>query len=432
MRNTYGRISFLSNSTVAVTGRMIWRHRKTVRGLLTQLRQLGQTPHDLPLLLALQEGLRKSILKVEQRILVIKAKVGMRKRELKTARLSKEAARKLKKSMQRRFEDLENYQAMLVALKTIGDGIAHCYFATHDLRTLSMKESPGFITGKRGASLEVKSLRAVIRHGMPAVLCDLTNTLRYGDIAYPSGGGAPNVIEVKSGKVDENSEQMAKLRNVLDYLRTDSGSGVYGGSQPIRRIQLTRDFEFCHAALNSVINAAYQDPAGFTSVHVEPGLWYAAMLPSDEDYDSRFDKVLAPILRQCSQPTAFYLNVHKDVWAAHTPYALSIADVEHVLDFMEGSLSLFVILDLAVLANELAKHGLEATFHQREPHVVILRGDIISERGLQEMHVGSHMFFRIAMEFVSVSSFALVTADYLKKVLSDKELLASFTGEPQE
>ena len=295
-----------------------------------------------------------------------------------------------------------------------------------------MKESPGFITGKKGASLEVKSLRAVIRRGMPAVLCDLTNTLRYGDIAYPSRGGAPNFIEVKSGKVDEHSEQMAKLRNVLDYLRTDRGAGVYGESQPIRRIELTRDFEFCRVALNDVINAAYRDPAHFTSVQVEPGLWYAAMLPSDENYDSRFDRLLAPVLRQCSKPTAFYLNVHKDAWSAHAPYTLSIDEVEHILDFMEGSLSLFVILDLAVLASELAKHDLEATFHQDQPHAVTLRGGIISEHGLQEMRLGSHMFFRIAMEFVSVSSFALVTADYIKKVLADKELLPSFTGEPQE
>jgi hypothetical protein len=411
---------------------MIWRRRKTVRGLLTQLRRLAQTPHNLSLLLELQEGLRKSVLSGERRVLAIKADLANRKRELRAARLGKDAARKLKATIQRRFADLEDYQAMLVALKTIGDGIAHCYFASHDLRTLSVKEPPGFITGKKGASLEVKSLRMVIRRGIPAVLCDLTNTLRYGDIVYPSRGGAPNFIEVKSGKANEHSEQMAKLRNVADYLRTDRGTGVYGGSQPIRRIELTRDFVSCHASLNNVINAAYRDPARFTSVQIESGLWYAAMLPNDENHESRFDQIIAPILQQCSKPTFFYLNVHKDVWSAHEPYTLSIHDVEHVLDFMEGSLSLFVILDLAVLSNELAKHDLEATFHQDQQHAVILRGGIISEHGLHELHLGSHMFLRIAMEFVSVSSFALVTADYLKQLLADEEVVRSFKRESQE
>lgn len=408
---------------------MIWLYRKTVGRLIGDLRSLEEDPGNLLLLLGLQERLRATIIRGEKRIKTLKVRIGADKRLLRARRLPRGDARALKARIKRQYDALENYQAFLLALRAIGDAIAYCYFHCHDLRTLSVRENPGFISGKKGARLELKSLRMTIRQGSAAVLCDITNTLRYGDIAVPTGE-APLIIEVKSGHaVDPNSPQLQKLKKVAEYLHTDKSDEVYGLQGQFRRIELPFFFSYRIRDLNELISAAYENQARFSVTNVEDGLWYAAMLPSDQTFQERFDEHLGPVVKQCTKALAFYLNVHKTGWAAFRPYTLSIRNAEHLMDFMQGSLGLFVLLDAALLEKALQAHGYEVGIDLSNERVLTLRSEALKRRGLEGLQLGWHFFYRLPLEFVSLESFARVTDAYVNTLLADPEIVAGLGGD---
>lgn len=399
-------------------------YRRRLTKLISDLRRLENDKARLSLLLELQRQLRGAILQAEKRILSVKTKLAENKRVLRSARLQKSAARALKDEINRRHDELEGYQALLRGYRAIGDGIAHCYFQAHDLRTLAIRENPGFISGKAGAKLEIQTLSKIIENKRAAVLCDITNTLRYGDIAVVTGD-APMFLEMKSGRsrTDQDQSQLEKIRHVVEYLHTDKGRDIYGLPGEFRRVTLPFYFDNHVDRVNDLIVRTYKDPSQFLSEEVEKGLWYCAMLPNDQEVSTRFDAVLRPILDRCVLPDLALLNAAKPNWDSFYPYSLTLRDPNHVIDFMQGSLFLYVIADIEELRKLYASLGYTAKIDLGGLSPIRLVPSELRPGGFQgELQLGIRTFNMLPMEFLSLSSFARVTVQYIATAMQHPEI----------
>lgn len=78
-------------------------------------------------------------------------------------------------------------------LRQMGDSIAFSYFNKYDLKLLCWKQSAGFISGKKGLDKELKIFKSYFESGEFAILNDITNSLRFGDITI-SKNGKPDII----------------------------------------------------------------------------------------------------------------------------------------------------------------------------------------------------------------------------------------------
>jgi len=141
---------------------MIEQYKEELGSLKDELDYLLNNQDDLDALYKYQIHLIKCIKEIETKI-----------RELK-----------------RNTEDPKPAQILLSIFKSFGDSVAFGYLDTHDLKQLSFnlenekhKNKSGFISGKKGFDFELEILQVIIyNHNIPAMLCDITNSLRYGDI----------------------------------------------------------------------------------------------------------------------------------------------------------------------------------------------------------------------------------------------------------
>jgi len=109
----------------------------------------------------------------------------------------------------------------------LGDSLAFLYIDRFALKqtffnvqNANPKQSGGFISGKFGLVGELSLLTNAISSGVPAVLCDLTNVIRYGDICL-LGANDPVPIEVKSSKKKDSrgKRQNKKLQALSNFLK---------------------------------------------------------------------------------------------------------------------------------------------------------------------------------------------------------------------
>ena len=74
--------------------------------------------------------------------------------------------------------------------------LKHTLYSTENTNP---KQDAGFIAGKEGLSNELAVIDDALEHNVPALLVDLTNTIRHGDICL-MGAADPYLIEVKASK----------------------------------------------------------------------------------------------------------------------------------------------------------------------------------------------------------------------------------------
>ena len=120
------------------------------------------------------------------------------------------------------------YRRLIVVFREIGDCLAFTYLDKYDIKPMAFKQSPGFVSGKKGTRFERRCLRRIFANGTIAILNDLTNCLRYGDLTVPVGG-MPNLMELKSGKASgwRDDRQIERLSRLSVYLTTDRVTDWY-------------------------------------------------------------------------------------------------------------------------------------------------------------------------------------------------------------
>jgi hypothetical protein len=219
-------------------------HGKTLRTLHAKLHRVRRAGFPATGLLELQSDVLHKIVRLEKRTRDLRTKRALNKKRLSGsfgARLSKAEAAEVKRSVARDEAGVNVCQCLLRLTRSIADGLAFSVLPKWDIKPLSFKETAGFISGKQGLPLELRILRELLRKGEIALLNDITNCLRHGDITVPRMP-SPAIIEVKSGSA-ENSRarrQMAKAEEIAAYLSTDVSNNWQGTGWTVTRRSLAQ------------------------------------------------------------------------------------------------------------------------------------------------------------------------------------------------
>jgi hypothetical protein len=289
--------------------------------------------------------------------------------------------------------------------RCFGDALAYVYLdkfsvkhALFEVDRWGTKEPPGMLHGKAGLRGEISLLVEAIDREIPAVLCDATNTLRYGDVCM-LGAGDPYLIEVKSSpKLNKRGKrQRAKLEKLQGFLDTDSAINFRGGTGEMRRSSLEVPERSHVEALNRCIDHATKK--GRSVLRPEAGTTYVALTGDagfDESVFSGFE----------SPPIVFMLNSDKNAraWAPYLPFILTLRDECRLLDFIEGRLFLIVCIEARVFC-ELLQH---------DGWVVQCNPD--HEYAIQCFHPPSRAYCGISGQFFARAAYEFSSLEWMAEV----------------
>lgn len=380
---------------------MIARRTSAFIRLCGLLRRIEENLDDLALVRKLNLALLKEILRDEAHILKQRATLQDLKRRLKNDRPIREEADKIRKKIEKANARIAGYFKQIFIWKCIGDGLAYAYISSFNIKhvffdTNSMlpKEDSGFLSGKAGLANEKFCLLSAISHGVPAVLCDITNVLRFGDVCL-LGAGDPYPIEVKSRKQlnQRGQRQAIKLEKLHKFLANDYATD-FRGSPEVRRTELAIPVRDHLDVLNECIRSAKLD--GYNLVCPEPGLAYWAM----------YEPGPVPPLEELAmvQPVMFILNLDKtdQNWAPYLPFVNSVRDPAAVLDFITDKLTIVVVIELPVLCDRLAMPGWTVSILEHHDLAILFEEPQSGARWA----VSRQFFGRLGFEFLSVEWFA--------------------------
>jgi hypothetical protein len=303
--------------------------------------------------------------------------------------------------MRRHERSIERYTGQLFIWRSIADGLVYAYISTFnakhaffDTTSPAPKREAGFIGGKAGLAKELGMLFSAIEHRVPAVLSDITNIIRYGDVCL-LGGDDPCPIEVKSGPVlnQRGHRQAAKLAQLEDFLKNDRAVG-FRGMPEMQRVEFGVPHHDCIADLNACIQSARYD--GWNFFCPERGLVYAAIF-EDAPIDTLFKNL------GMKRPVIFMPNAEKmdRSWAPYLPFTISIRAPLDLYDFVVGKLSLVVVVDAAVICDRLATPGWKISLVEDRNHSILLEHGSTAAK----ITISTQFFGRLGLEFISLDWF---------------------------
>ena len=294
---------------------------------------------------------------------------------------------------------IRGHQQAIYYWKAIGDGIPftycdrfalkHVYYNTHNVNE---RPDSGFISGSSGFEQELVALHKILSKGIPCVLCDLTNTIRYGDICVLIQDD-PIIIEVKSSKTKSrrNTRQRRNLRKLAEFYHTDV-SYDFKGQPLVMRVETNSSLISFESELNLCINTAYEH--GYAVSSPELGVWYIALTGDIRaNLDLAFGKV------KVGQKWVFSLNEYKlnRSWAPYLPFTLLIQTEKALYDFILGRLCLIVLLDPVVIEDIVYSMGWSPKIDIESSHPIQA-----SRKTGEHVKVSTAWFYRSVLEASSL------------------------------
>jgi hypothetical protein len=369
-----------------------------------------------------QESLIKRITYIEQRIRETKSIIAVHLGSLRTARkdvrLSKQKAAEVKAGISHLRSQVDEYKYLLAILREIGDGLAFAYINKWDIKPLSFKQPPGFISGKVGARRERSVWRTLAQQGRVAILNDLTNCLRYGDITLPLPGGKFTVVEIKpSSRQNRRSKrQLEQMEHIVEYLDTDHTDRLYGLDGDVYRMALLGDEVDLRDEINLMIEEAVE--RGCCAREVETGLIYA--VATESGYTSEAVRLLTDGQSKGEVWVAHLNNLDN---TAYYPFTLSIRNPQALYAFYEGALSITIALCKDVIARKLQAESLTLRSNDGLDDWVFEVAPIQeNDPRFGRVRIGYHLLNRIYAEFLSFQWFF----EQLIRVVSNPSLAIPF------
>ncbi len=379
---------------------MIGYYKKHIFALSDAISEIQSSPERIDLLKEFQVLLIQRILNSENKIDELKGYLNDRKRELRSSRPRKEIAKALKKKIKFYQKRINKHKWMLFVWRCFGDAIVFVYldkFAIkpflYEFGSSEEKQTAGRLAGKEGLKAELSVAFDAIAHGVPAILCDLTNCIRHGDICL-LGESDPVVIEVKSStntnlRIDRQIDAISGLH---EYLETDQSNKLFG-VQNTKRIELGVPELNYQASITQQIARAREN--GFCHQSPERGLHIFALSAINTEE-------IGEIMSRLDQPIMFFLNESKnaEAWGCYYPFVLSIDRPEELYAFLKGDVSLIVVIEFGVC--QALAHEKGWTLNYRES------GDYAFEFAEAEVekpfkfNLSRHFVVRIAHEFLSL------------------------------
>jgi len=380
------------------------------------LQVLRRNLEDLATLKDLQKLLLREVIRAEEKIRELKA-------EQNSIRgIEDSAAKKRSSYLENR---IELFRQCAYIWRCFGDAIAFLYMDKFALKqsfysteNTNEKQGAGFIAGKEGLANELLLLDSALEHNVPALLVDLTNTIRHGDICL-MGRSDPYLIEVKSSKKlnRRGRKQKRSLEKLHTFYETDIGKGLRGF--PELRRQATEMPERAYVdQINECIVEALKD--GYAVRNPERGLHYIVMTQGGPGPEKVMDSLAL------NAPWAFFLNPDKSgrAWAPYLPFTLTIKDKDHLWDFIRGNLFILVLVELGALCQIALDEGYDAKF-DRNDEFYPLRVDVPGGDGMAG--ISEHILARIGMEFMSPEWIVLSSVEGLKRGF---EAIKAENGDP--
>ncbi|SFH49301.1 hypothetical protein [Klebsiella quasipneumoniae] len=377
---------------------MVARYKKSLEQL-TMMLHIIKTQKKLSTgaIVDFQLLLLKKIKEAEKSIIRTKGIIQNLRLEKANDRPTKERSKEIASLISKFEEKIESYRYIIYIWKMYGDSIAFHFCDKYSIKhflyneNYHVKETAGFISGKEGIKSEIMLLKKAAQKNVPAVLCDLTNTLRHGDVCL-LGHNDPYPIEVKtSGKLNKRGEkQLRNIDELNSFLIKDEADNFRGVGPVLRREHIGKEQYHLHA-INDCISKSYEE--GISHVSPERGIHYLAITKLKKNI---FDQIPGKYIHMLN------LNDYKREmnWHPYTPFQLSL-NPEHIYNFTNGNLIILVLLDLQVIKRRFKRNGLHITFLQDEHWYaqVSATGNIL-DGGLR---VSTQSFLRIAFEFQSLT-----------------------------
>lgn len=377
---------------------MVARYRKSL-DKFTMMLYIIKTQKNLSAgsIVDFQLLLLKKIKEAERAIIRTKEIIQKLRLEKSNNRPTRERSKEIAGLIKKFNDKLQGYRYIIYIWKMYGESIAFHFCDKYAIKHLlydenyKVKETSGFISGKEGIKMELMLLKAAAQKNVPALLCDLTNTLRHGDVCL-LGRSDPYPIEVKtSQRLDKRGEKQLRSINELSSFFTRDGSENFRGLGPVIRHESIGREKYHLKAINDCISRSYGE--GTCHVSPESGIHYLAITKFKQVI---FDQIPAKYIQMLN------LNEYKRAmsWHPYTPFHLSL-NPEHLYNFINGGLSIIVLLDLQVIKRRFKKSGLHITFLQDEHwYAQISAAGNILDGGFR---VSVQSFLRIAFEFQSLT-----------------------------
>ena len=182
---------------------LIKYYKRRILTFKNNLDSIDAESSDLQPLLDFQSYLIKQIIRDEKRLKRRKDELVTLKRGLRDKGLGKKEAKAVKELIKRRKESIAGNKYLLYLCRCFGDGLVFKFISKWNLKrflyesdSAEIKQASGNIGGKDGLEQELALLIDAIKNNVPAVLCDLTNVIRHGDLCL-LGASDPVVIETR-------------------------------------------------------------------------------------------------------------------------------------------------------------------------------------------------------------------------------------------
>jgi len=379
---------------------VIIRRRKSFFKLVDQIRAVERDRDDLRAVRRINRLVIAEISRAEVSIQRYREAHRELTRELKNSRPDRATSKAIRARIRRATERIVEQEDQIFIWKCFGDALAFVYLdkfsikhAYFEIDQLGVKRDAGQISGKDGLKMEIACLEAALQHNVPAVLCDITNVLRYGDVCL-LGGSDPYLVEVKSSPrlSARGRRQTEKIGRLHSFLETDKAETFRGTFGTTVRATLGVPERTNVDALNACIADA--QVKGHAVASPEAGLSYIAIYDG-VGIDEAFNKLTT------RPANVFVLNGDKNdhAWCPFVPFVLTIRDSHRLLDFIEGRLSLIVTIDPEPMCRSMSGDGWTVRysptgdyalhcFYPEEPAYVA---------------VSRQFLFRAAYEFTSLS-----------------------------
>jgi hypothetical protein len=252
-----------------------------------------------------------------------------------------------------------DHQYWLYVLRCVGDAMAHMYLPSLALRHCSRGAPVGFISRKTGARLERHLWRTVFRRTKAAaILCDLTNCLRIGDICLLSPEGTYEFAEVKQPGHIGNARthrQSERASIIMQYLATDRSDKIIPG-QTLTAFAGTVSRASHADAVSELFAQARSEGAAWCDP--EEGLRYVIRdVESAASVEPCIPKTSGP-----DKPIVWYVTATSECWPHFTPYMLSLRAPLDAVEFAGGRFSLTVFVNTDYVIRYCATRGYKAAF----------------------------------------------------------------------
>ncbi|WP_178110512.1 hypothetical protein [Pseudomonas sp. VI4.1] len=398
------------------------------------LNKIQNDPDDLSAVRGLQSFLLRQVITVEHRIKRLKKAKG-RMLSLKRRGSTKARSAVLKKFASKVEDRIQDLHQLLFLWKCFGDGIACVYQSPYSLKHLyfdgeyGVKSDPGFMLGKAGFINEYRLLRKALAMNVPAILSDLTNVIRHGDICL-MGAADPVPLEVKSS-ANTNARvrrQQEQLRILHEFFR-DDGAANFRGVPNTKRIEVSIPLVSYEEQINECMSEA--QVRGTAALSPEPGLTYIC-----GRNDTRWAQSIIDLVMQHQTATTLVVALTPEsTWLPCKSFTVSMSPANTVL-FMQERFTCLVLIELAVVKQLLDERALEPVIImdgesaiQIAPRMNKVRGNA-ETRGVADdwkdrvgiFRISELHFLRTATQFESLRWFADSLAGQVETMRSEEPL----------